>query len=143
MSNIQIVQASFIQRKVQKECEQTGRDWLEIIAEEVEKIRKEKGVSGLKRAEIIERNRIAVDFIEENRHLSREELMAYLVIELHYSEDGAYRLTRGKKSVPRTSVMFRTGKGLKTYLDKQDEEEQKAYERKMLEKELDRPKFFF
>ena len=43
MSNIQIVQAAFIQRKVQKEYEQTGRDWLEIIAEEVEKIRNERG----------------------------------------------------------------------------------------------------
>lgn len=42
MSNIQIVQAAFIQRKVQKEYEQTGRDWLEIIGEEVEKIRNEK-----------------------------------------------------------------------------------------------------
>lgn len=43
VSNIQVVQASFIQRKVQKECEQTGRDWLEMIAEEVEKIRNERG----------------------------------------------------------------------------------------------------
>ena len=38
MSNIQAVQASFIQRKVQKEYEQNGRDWLEIIEEEVEKM---------------------------------------------------------------------------------------------------------
>ena len=39
MSNIQAVQASFIQRKVQKEYEQNGRDWREIIEEEVEKIK--------------------------------------------------------------------------------------------------------
>ena len=38
MSNIKVVQASFIQRKTQKEYEQNGRDWLEIIEEEVEKI---------------------------------------------------------------------------------------------------------
>lgn len=143
MSNIQVVQASFIQRRVQKEYEQTGRDWLEIIAEEVEKIRNEKGVSGLKRAEILERNRIAVDFIEKNRYLSREELVDYLITELNYSEGSAYLLTRGKKSVPRTSNIFKTGKGLKAYLDKQDEEKQKAYEREMLEKELNRPKFRF
>lgn len=43
MSNIQVVQAAFIQRKAQKEYEQNGRDWLEIIAEEVEKIRNERG----------------------------------------------------------------------------------------------------
>ena len=43
MSNIQVVQAAFIQRKTQAEYEQTGRDWLEIIAEEVEKIRNERG----------------------------------------------------------------------------------------------------
>ena len=92
---------------------------------------------------MLERNRIAVDFIEKNSHLSREELVDYLIAELNYSEGGAYLLTRGKKSMPRTTVMFRTGKGLKAYLDKQDEEEQKAYERKMLEEELSRPKFFF
>lgn len=39
MSNIQRVQASFIQRKVQREYEQSGRDWLEIIEEEVKKIK--------------------------------------------------------------------------------------------------------
>lgn len=141
MSNIQVVQASFIQRKTQAEYEQTGRDWLEMIAEEVEKIRNEKGVSGLKRAEILERNRIAVDFIEKNRHLSREELVDYLITELNYSEGSAYLLTRGKKSVP--SNILKAGEGLKAYLDKQDEEKQKAYERKMLEEELNRPKFFF
>lgn len=42
MSNIQRVQASFIQRKVQKEYEQSGRDWLEIIEEEIEKIKNER-----------------------------------------------------------------------------------------------------
>lgn len=42
MSNIQIVQAAFIQRKVQKEYEQNGRDWLEIIEEEIEKIKNER-----------------------------------------------------------------------------------------------------
>ena len=42
MSNIQRVQASFIQRKVQKEYEQSGRDWLDIIEEEIEKIKNER-----------------------------------------------------------------------------------------------------
>ena len=98
----------------------------------------------MKRAEILERNRIAVDFIEKNRHLSREELVEYLVAELHYTKNRAQALTSEKpKKTTRIPAPLRTGKGLKVYLDKQEAEEQKKYERKMLEKELDRPKFFF
>ena len=98
----------------------------------------------MKRAEILERNRIAVDFIEKNRHLSREELVEHLVAELHYTKNRAQALTNGKpKKTTRIPAPLRTGKGLKAYLDKLEAEEQKAYERKMLEAELDRPKFFF
>ena len=39
MSNIQIVQAAWITRKVQK---QNNRPWLEVIQEEIRKIKSEK-----------------------------------------------------------------------------------------------------
>lgn len=144
MSNIQVVQAGFIQRKAQREYEQSGRDWLELIEEEVKKIKDEVGTRRLKRSEIIARNRIAVNYIRKNKHLSREELINYLVVELKFVRGTALRLTRENGKLRETKPNpFGTGKGLRAYLDSLEAEEQKAYERKMLEEELDRPKFFF
>jgi hypothetical protein len=112
--------------------------------EEFEESKDEVGARRLKRSEIIARNRIAVNYIRKNKHLSREELINYLVVELKFVRGTALRLTRENGKLRETKPNpFGTGKGLRAYLDKQEAEEQKAYERKMLEEELSRPKFFF
>ena len=40
MNNIKIVQSAWISRKVQKIAEETGADWLELISQEIENIKK-------------------------------------------------------------------------------------------------------
>ena len=104
-----------------------------------------KGVRKLKKGngrEARERHARAVAFCKENDgKLKSTEIARKLMEMFGYTRSSAftfvYTETKGR--------MYdkNSGKGLKAYLDKQDEERQKAYERKMLEKELDRPKFFF
>lgn len=89
-----------------------------------------------------ERHARAVAFCKENDGKLRSTEIARKLMEMFgYTRSSAftfvYTETKGRV------YDMNSGKGLKAYLDKQDEEEQKKYERKMLEKELDRPKFFF
>ena len=138
MSNIQIVQAAFIQRKVQKEYEESGRDWLEMIAEEVEKIRNER------RDTPMDNKKEAEAFCKENiKKIGSTKIIKTLMETFGYTYREAWDLLGSQKNKKKPPYNRESGKGLKAYLDKQDEEKQKAYERKMLEKELDRPKFFF
>lgn len=89
-----------------------------------------------------ERHARAVAFCKENDgKLKSTEIARKLMEMFGYTRSSAftfvYTETKGRV------YDMNSGKGLKAYLDKLEAEEQKKYERKMLEKELDRPKFFF
>ena len=95
----------------------------------------------MKRNEILKRHTKAIAFCKENAELGSEEIIKRLIRDFGYARGSAYNILR-------EAVTGKVGgkyikKNLKAYLDSLEIEEQKAYERKMLEAELDRPKFFF
>lgn len=111
---------------------------LEIV-KEGEKVEKE--VRRLKRNEKLKRHARAIAFCKENAELGSEEIIKRLIRDFGYARGSAYNISR-------EAVTGKVGgkyikKSLKAYLDSLEVEEQKAYERKMLEEELSRPKFFF
>ena len=90
-----------------------------------------------------ERHARAVAFCKENDGKLRSTDIVNMLMEIFgYTYHTAWTLL-GQSKKKKPSYSRESGKGLKAYLDKQDEEEQKAYEREMLEAELNRPKFFF
>ena len=84
----------------------------------------------------------AIAFIKENdKNLSREEISTELVERFGYAERTALGLISQAKRVE-PAYNKNTGEGLMKFLQKLEEKEQKARERKMLEKEH-REKFQF
>ena len=104
-----------------------------------------KKVRNLKKTEIFARREKALAYIRQNSYLKKKELVDYLIVEMGYAERTAYSLVEEivKKNNEEVYQLVLTGKGLKEYLDEQDLKKQRAYEKKKLEEELDRPKFFF
>ena len=94
---------------------------------------------------MLKRHTKAIAFCKENIKLSKAETIERLVEEFGYASKTAYNILREAETekVRKNSRTKCASEGLKAYLDRLEVEEQKAYERKMLEKELDRPKFFF
>lgn len=93
---------------------------------------------------MLERHTRAIAFCKENAELGSEEIIKRLIRDFGYARGSAYNISReavtGKVGGSHAKYMK---KNLRAYLDSLEAEEQKAYERKMLEEELDRPKFFF
>lgn len=90
---------------------------------------------------MLKRHARAIAFCKENVELGSEEIIKRLIRDFNYARGSAYNISR-------EAVTGKTGgkhikKNLRAYLDSLEAEEQKAYERKMLEEELSRPKFFF
>lgn len=85
----------------------------------------------------------AIAFIKENdKKLSREEISTELVERFGYAYKTALGLiSQAKRAEP--AYNKNTGEGLMKFLQKLEKEGQKAYERKKLETELNRPKFRF
>lgn len=90
-----------------------------------------------------ERHARAVAFCKENYGKLRSTDIVNMLVEIFdYTYHTAWTLL-GQSKREKPPYSRESGKGLKAYLDKQDEEKQKAYEREMLEAELNRPKFRF
>lgn len=90
---------------------------------------------------MLKRHARAIAFCKENAELGSEEIIKRLIRDFGYARGSAYNISR-------EAVTGKVGgkhikKNLRAYLDSLEVEEQKAYERKMLEEELNRPKFFF
>lgn len=90
-----------------------------------------------------ERHARAVAFCKENYGKLRSTDIVNMLMEIFdYTYHTAWTLL-GQSKREKPPYSRESGKGLKAYLDKLEAEEQKKYERKKLEAELERPKFFF
>ena len=101
----------------------------------------------LKRAEILERKKRALAFAKQNNKLPNGKIIKKLMQEFQYSYSSARNILAESGANSKTKRKWKnydknTGEGLRKYLDQQEHEEQKALERKRLEKEH-REKFQF
>lgn len=90
---------------------------------------------------MLKRHARAIAFCKENAELGSEEIIKRLIRDFGYARGSAYNISR--EAVTGKIRGKHIKKNLRAYLDSLEAEEQKAYERKMLEEELSRPKFFF
>lgn len=105
-----------------------------------------KGVRKLKKGngpEVREIRAKAIAFYKENDgELSSAKIARKLVENFGYTYHTAMTLLcEARRAEPEYNK--NTGQGLRKFLQELEEREQKAYERKKLETELNRPKFFF
>lgn len=101
----------------------------------------------MRRAEIIERKKRTLTFAKKIKELPSGEIIKKLMQEFQYSYSSARNILVESGANSKTKRNWKdynknTGEGLRKYLDQQEHEEQKALERKRLEKEH-REKFQF
>lgn len=100
---------------------------------------------------MVSKANIARQFARKNENIAKTELAKTIAEKFGYSLTSAYRIIKEKDGPPKrhyghhnvSEVAKKKGGELRKLLDEEDRKEQEAYERKMLEAELSRPKFFF